>query len=78
MNETMKINKAPSSHWELLRATAEWAQTTERRNIEINKETLFWAIEELSKWQLVKGQDLDLPDLFEADEQQPINEEEPL
>ena len=78
MNETMKVNKAPSSHWELLRATAEWAQTTERRNIEINKETLFWAIEELSKWQLVKGQDLDLPDLFEADEQQPINEEEPL
>ena len=78
MNETMKVNKAPSSHWELLRATAEWAQTTERRNVEINKETLFWALEELTKWQLVKGQDLDLPDLFEADEQQPINEEEPL
>lgn len=74
----MKTNKAPSSHWELLRATAEWAQTTERRNIEINKETLFWALEELTKWQMVKGQDLDLPDIFEADEQQPINEEEPL
>lgn len=78
MNETMKINKAPRSHWELLKATAEWAQTTERRNVEIQKETLFWAVEELSKWQLVKGQDLDLPDLFEAEEQQAIVEEEPL
>jgi len=74
----MKIEHQPEHTWERLKSTALWAETTERRNIEINKADIFWIIEELSKWEMIKGRDLDLPDVFEAEEQQPITDEDPL
>lgn len=74
----MKTEHQPELTWERIKSTALWAETTERRNIEINKADLFWIIEELSKWEMIKGRDLDLPDVFEAEEQQPITDEEPL
>jgi hypothetical protein len=74
----MKLTRQPKTPWERLKATAEWASTSERREVEVTKEVLFWAVQELSKWEMVKGTDLDLPDNFEVSEQQPINDEPPL
>lgn len=74
----MKLERQPKTPWERLKATALWAETSERRNVEITREMLFWAVAELAKWEMVKGTDLDLPDAFEATEQQPITDEAPL
>lgn len=65
------------THWERLQHIAEWANSTERRNIEMPKDTLFWALEQLSRWEMVRGLDLDIAEDFDA-EPQPLNEEEPL
>lgn len=68
-----------NSHWEQLKLITEWASTTtDRRNVEIPKEILFWAAAELTRWELVRGLDLDLADEELADEPQELNEEEPL
>lgn len=65
------------THWERLQHIAEWANSTERRNIEMPKDTLFWALEQLSRWEMVRGLDLDIAEDFDT-EPQPLNEEEPL
>jgi hypothetical protein len=65
------------THWEKLQHLADWANTTERRNVEVSKETLFWALEQLSRWEMVRGLDLDIAEDFDT-EPQPLNEEEPL
>ena len=69
-----------NSHWEQLKLITEWASTTtDRRNVEVPKEILFWAAAELTRWELVRGLDLDLADEdFDADEPQALNEEDPL
>ena len=67
-----------TNHWETLRSLTEWANTTERRNVEISKELLFWAAAELTRWELVRGLDLDLADEEFDEEPQALNEEEPL
>ncbi|NBW23792.1 MAG: hypothetical protein EBR82_89185 [Caulobacteraceae bacterium] len=77
--KTIKINKAASTPWEKLKETAEWATTTERRNVELDKETLFWIVAELTRWELIRGLDLDLADEELADEPQDLsNVEDPL
>lgn len=44
-----------------LQETAQWATTqTDRREVSILKEDLFWLVEELTKWQMVKDGDFDL------------------
>lgn len=44
-----------------LQETAAWAATqTDRREVAILREDLFWLIEELTKWQMVKDGDFDL------------------
>jgi len=82
MNETpmktIRTEKAPVTPWEKLKASAEWATTTERRNIELDKETLFWVISELTRWELIRGLDLDLADEELADEPQILNVEDTL
>ena len=68
-----------NNHWEQLKLITEWASTaTDRRNVEIPKEVLFWAVGELTRWELVRGLDLELADEELADEPQVLNEEEPL
>ena len=67
-----------TSHWENLRSLTEWATTTERRNVEVSKELLFWIAGELTRWELVRGLDLDLADEEFDAEAQALNEEEPL
>jgi hypothetical protein len=71
--KTIKVNKAASTPWEKLKETAEWATTTERRNIELDKETLFWIVAELTRWELIRGLDLDLADEELADEPQDLS-----
>ena len=67
-----------TNHWENLRSLTEWATTTERRNVEVSKELLFWIAGELTRWELVRGLDLDLADEEFDAEAQALNEEEPL
>lgn len=76
--KTIKVNKAPNTPWEKLRETAEWANTTERRNVEIDKETFFWIVSELTRWELIRGLDLDLADEELSDEPQILNVEDTL
>jgi len=82
MNETpmktIRTEKAPTTPWEKLKDTAEWATTTERRNIELDKETLFWIVAELTRWELIRGLDLDLADEELADEPQILDVEDTL
>jgi hypothetical protein len=77
--KTIRTEKAPTTPWEKLKATAEWATTTERRNVELDKETLFWVVAELTRWELIRGLDLDLADEELADEPQDLSHvEDPL
>lgn len=51
-----------------LQETAQWATTqTDRREVSILKEDLFWLVEELTKWQMVKDGDFDLNDEINTD-----------
>lgn len=43
-----------------LQNTAEWSTTSERREVEIRKEDLQWAVERLAYLQMILGRDLDL------------------
>jgi hypothetical protein len=76
--KTLKVNKAASTPWEKLKETAEWATTTERRNVELDKETLFWIVAELTRWELIRGLDLDLADEELADEPQDLSNVEDM
>ena len=49
--------------YQRLQETVNWASTqTDKREISILKEDLFWLAEELTKWQMVKDSDFDLAD----------------
>ena len=51
-----------------LQETAQWATTqTDRREVSILREDLFWLVEELTKWQMVKDGDFDLNDDIGSD-----------
>jgi hypothetical protein len=76
--KTIRTEKAPVTPWEKLKASAEWATTTERRNIELDKETLFWIVAELTRWELIRGLDLDLADEELPNEPQVLNVEDTL
>jgi hypothetical protein len=54
--------------YQRLQETVNWASTqTDKREISINKEDLFWIAEELTKWQMVKDSDFDLADELQID-----------
>jgi len=54
--------------YQRLQQTANWAATqTDRREVSINKDDLFWLLEELTKWEIVKGSDFDLSDELQVD-----------
>ena len=63
-----------------LQETAQWATTqTDRREVSILKEDLFWLVEELTKWQMVKDGDFDLSEdintITDADRQHDLQTE---
>lgn len=63
-----------------LQETAQWATTqTDRREVSILKEDLFWLVEELTKWQMVKDADFDLNEdintISDADRQHDLQTE---
>jgi len=54
--------------YQRLQETVNWASTqTDKREIAILKEDLFWLAEELAKWQMVKDSDFDLADELQID-----------
>jgi len=57
-----------SNAYQRLQETVNWAITqTDKREIPILKEDLFWIAEELTKWQMVKDSDFDLADELQID-----------
>jgi len=54
--------------YQRLQETVNWASTqTDKREIAILKEDLFWLAEEMTKWQMVKDSDFDLADELQID-----------
>jgi hypothetical protein len=54
--------------YQRLQQLANWAATqTDRREVAINKEDLFWLLEEITKWEIVKDGDFDLADELAVD-----------
>lgn len=65
----MKTNTSiETTPWGRIVSLGNWSHTTENSRVSIRKEDLQWAIEELSKWQMVRDLDLDVSDPLQEGE----------